>query len=156
MNNEFIKGTVALFQPENPENVGAIIRICDCFNFDLHIIEPIGFSFNSPLLKNKQLDYNTNITKHINFKEFLLYAKQRNSRVILFTPHTETEAKDMNFNSNDILLFGRESSGVPNDIASLCTNTVKFKIDSRARSLNLAISVGIGLYEYSKSICTFN
>lgn len=154
------RGNIALYQPENPENVGSIIRLCDCFEFDLHIIEPMGFIFNSPernsnlseflndsTVKNKRLDYNTNITLYDSFEHF--YDKWKNHRIVLFTPHTDSNITNFEFDKNDILLFGRESIGVPVDIASQCSNMIKFNISKRSRSLNLATSVGIGLYHYS-------
>lgn len=142
------RGRVALYQPENPENVGSIIRICDCFEFDLHIISPIGFPFDSPMIKAKKLDYNTSITVHDSFSDFLSYVKESNSNIVLFTPHTENTVENITFTQQDILLFGRESSGVPDNIAGLCHNMVKFQISPRSRSLNLAISVGIALHAF--------
>lgn len=150
------RGNIALYQPENPENVGSIIRLCHCFAFDLHIIRPLGFIFdslnkkewlNDPLIKNKRLDYETNITFYDSFTHFTNAFK--NHRIVLFTPHTTTNIKNILFTKNDVLLFGRESIGVTTDIASSCHLPVRFDIHPQSRSLNLATSVGIGLYTYT-------
>jgi tRNA (cytidine/uridine-2'-O-)-methyltransferase len=133
--------SIALYQPENPDNVGAIIRICDCFGLKLQIIEPTGFIFEAKVLKNKQLDYSTTIVTHKDFDAFLEYNTHK--RIVLFTPHTSTNIDEFRFSKFDVLLFGRESVGVPTSIAQYCNALVRLNIEPHARSLSLPSSVAI-------------
>ncbi|MGN6670458.1 MAG: tRNA (cytidine(34)-2'-O)-methyltransferase [Candidatus Nucleicultricaceae bacterium] len=138
---------IALYQPEIPQNTGTIMRICACFGVPLHIIHPSGFALNDRNLRRAGMDYISlsHITQHISQNHFL--DAHQNKRVILVTPHTETLYTHFEFKSDDILLFGSESSGVPPEIHARFEHKVKIPMIPECRSFNLAVSVGIVLSE---------
>lgn len=143
---------VALYQPDIPQNTGAIIRICACFNLPLDIIEPCGFIMDDQKLKRSAMDYGAlvDIKRHISFDEFLK-AKNKDHRLILFTTKGNESLANFVFNQDDILLFGRESSGVPEKVADTVSSKVFIPMPGNTRSLNLAVSVGISCFTAIKS-----
>ena len=106
--------SIALFEPEIPQNTGNILRTADCFNIEVHIIEPCGFIFGGSQMKRAAMDYLESVkyTLHHNFQSFLEYNK--NKRIILATTKATTEYTNFIFKPNDIILFGKESAGLPN------------------------------------------
>ena len=138
---------VALFEPELPPNVGAIIRTCACFNVPLIIIEPMGFVMQNKNFRRSKMDYNTNIEFMDSMDDFLV--KYKNVRKILLSPHCNLSIKYFNILSSDILIFGRESSGVDLEYTQQCDAVVKIPIDPRCRSFNLAASVAMTLAIYN-------
>jgi tRNA (cytidine/uridine-2'-O-)-methyltransferase len=134
---------VALYEPEIPQNVGAIMRTCACLNITLILIEPLGFTFMDRAFKRAKLDYNPDLIICSSIKEF--FENFSNERKILFSPHTKQNHRDFSFFSNDILFFGRESNGVETEIASKMDAIVSISMSERCRSLNLAMAVTIAL-----------
>ncbi len=138
---------LALFQPAIPQNVGACIRLGACFGTELHVIEPTGFRFDDRAMKRAALDYGPlgHMTRHAGWAEF-----QRDrgpGRLVLFTTKGATPLNDFVFQPDDILLFGSEPSGVPDFVHAAADARVVIPIAAEARSLNLAVSAGIGLFE---------
>ena len=138
---------IALYQPDIPQNTAAIIRLCSCFGSTLEIIEPCGFNLDDKRIKKVAMDYlnKVKIIKHKTYNDFLI--KKNNSRIILMTTKAKKVYTDFCFNKKDILLFGRESSGVPNEVHKKIKNKLKIKLNKDARSLNLAIAVAIASSE---------
>jgi tRNA (cytidine/uridine-2'-O-)-methyltransferase len=138
---------IVLFQPEIAGNVGSIIRCCACFNADLHIIEPCGFPFDLNRIKKSSLDYieHVKIIRHNSFQDFYEKNINLNNRLILATTKSDKNVFNFEFNENDFILFGQESSGVPDFIHQLALNRITIKMKNGQRSLNLAISCGIFL-----------
>lgn len=134
---------VALYEPEIPQNVGTIMRTCACFDVFLILIEPMGFLFTDRNFKRSKMDYSPNFEVLPSFSDF--YEKYQQSRIILFTPHCNTYLDNFEFQNNDILLFGRESNGVELSIAQKVSAMVNIPMKDDCRSINLAISVSIGL-----------
>ena len=135
---------ILLYQPDIAGNVGTIIRNCACFGFDLHIIEPCGFPFDLHRIKKSGLDYvnHVKIFRHNSFDEF--YEKEVNeNRIILATTKGSENYAKFNFKENDILMFGKESAGVPDEIAKKCHGRIVIPMKNNMRSLNVAISCGI-------------
>lgn len=137
---------VALYKPEIAGNVGSIIRTCACFGADLEIIEPCGFPFDMNRIKKSALDYihHVKITRHNSFDEF--YQKEvlkNDKRLVLATTKSQENYLDFSFAENDILLFGQESAGVPEEIHQKCQEKVTIKMKNEMRSLNLAVSCAI-------------
>ena len=134
---------IALYQPDIPQNTAAIIRLASCFNLKVHIIEPCGFSLDDSRFKRVAMDYKklVNIMRYEDFKLF----KQKNlrSRIILITTKAKKSYHKFNFKENDILLFGRESAGVPEKIHNEIFDKLKVPMSGKARSLNVAITVAI-------------
>lgn len=131
---------LALYQPEIPQNTGTLLRLSACLGVPLHIIEPCGFVWSNRHLQRSGMDYveASLHTRHPDFASFR--AHTTGQRLILITTDAELSYRDMVFQPHDILLCGRESSGVPNDIAALCDASVIIPMRPPCRSLNLAVA----------------
>ena len=141
---------IALFEPDIPQNTAAIIRTCSCLGAKLEIIEPCGFLFSDKRFKRVVMDYmdKSEIKFYQSVEEFFKYKK--NERVILMTTKASGSYTEFKFNKNDTILFGRESSGVPEEVHEFVNNRLKIPMETNKRSLNLASSVAIILAECLK------
>jgi len=138
---------LALFQPAIPQNVGACIRLSACFGVELHVIEPAGFRFDDRNMKRAALDYGPlgHMTRH---SDWAAFQRDRGpGRLVLFTTMGATPLHDFVFQPKDVLLFGSEPSGAPDFVHATADARVVIPIRPEARSLNLAVSAGIGLFE---------
>ncbi|MAI15147.1 MAG: tRNA methyltransferase [Rhodospirillaceae bacterium] len=138
---------LALFQPDIPQNTGAIIRLTVCFGIPLDIIEPCGFILSDAKLRRSSMDYLNlaNIERHISWDAFIKERKQ--SRLVLITTRAEDSLNQFAFDNNDTLILGRESSGVPQEVHNAIPEKVRIPMDKKARSLNVSIAAGIILWE---------
>ncbi len=137
---------VVLFQPDIAGNVGTIIRTCVCFDVELHIIEPCGFPFDVQRVKKSALDYfdKAKIFRHDSFEDF--FANEitaKNQRLVLASTKASKDYREFEFAQNDVLMFGRESAGVPDDVALKAHHRIFIPMKNNMRSLNVAISCGI-------------
>ena len=134
---------IALYKPDIPQNTAAIIRLSACLNLKIHIIEPCGFDLHDPRFKRVVMDYLgfSKIFKYENYNDF---SKRNNKRrIVLMTTKAKKNYHKFNFKKNDILLFGRESAGVPESLHKTIKNKVKVPMNKKTRSLNVAMSVAI-------------
>jgi tRNA (cytidine/uridine-2'-O-)-methyltransferase len=140
---------IALYQPDIPHNTGALIRLAACMGTTLHIIEPAGFRLDDKALKRSALDYEylAALRRHISWDTFLSEAKQQNRRLILATTKAGTSYLNTAYDTSDIMLFGRESSGVPENVHQTVDLRVTIPMMGTARSLNLALSAAMILGE---------
>lgn len=138
---------LALYQPDIPQNVGAVIRLSACFGAALHIIEPCGFIFDMSRIKKAALDYvhHADIIRHSSFEAFL--KEKPAGRLVLFSTKATSAYDQYQFAPDDILLFGRESAGVPEDVVAAADASVRIPMRSGMRSLNVAQTAAIGLSE---------
>ena len=138
---------IALYEPDIPQNTASIIRLCSCLGSNLEIIEPCGFLFSDKRFKRVVMDYMDfeKIKFFKNSKEF--FNKKKNERIILITTKAEKSYTKFKFKSNDTILFGRESAGVPESIHHQVYERLKIPMILNKRSLNLANSVAIILSE---------
>ena len=138
---------LALFQPAIPQNVGACIRLGACFGVELHVIEPTGFRFDDRAMKRAALDYGSlaHMKRHADWEAF--QCDRGPGRLVLFTTKGATPLNDFVFQPDDVLLFGSEPSGAPDFVHAAADARVVIPIAAEARSLNLAVSAGIGLFE---------
>jgi tRNA (cytidine/uridine-2'-O-)-methyltransferase len=137
---------IALFQPEIAGNVGTIIRTCVCFDMELHIIEPCGFPFDMNRIRKSALDYINfaKIFRHNSFADFFASEiEEKDQRLVLATTKGSEKYRDFKFEENDIILFGQESAGVPDEIFEKASHRVFIPMKNQMRSLNIAISCGI-------------
>ena len=134
---------IALYKPDIPQNTAAIIRLGSCLNLKLHIIEPCGFDLNDLRFKRVVMDYIgfSNIFRYEDFKQFK--DKNLKSRIVLMTTKAKKAYYKFKFQKNDILLFGRESAGVPKVLHSKIKHRIKIPISKKTRSLNVAMTVAI-------------
>ena len=138
---------LALFQPDIPQNVGACIRLSACFGVELHVIEPTGFRFDDRAMKRAALDYGplSHLTRHPDWDAF--QAARGTGRLVLFTTKAAGTLSDFRFERDDMLLFGRETAGVPDYVHAAADARVFIPIRPETRSLNLSVSAGIALWE---------
>ena len=151
---------VALFEPRIPQNTGTIGRSCLAFNMSLDIIKPTGFSFEDKFLKRAGLDYWANVDLNL-FESFDDYKNTFiNSRFIALTKKSCNSISSIIYQNTDILLFGREDTGLPDNIIKKCELVAGIPMpggvnqlnDGGVRSLNLSVACGIALYEAQKQI----
>jgi tRNA (cytidine/uridine-2'-O-)-methyltransferase len=138
-----------LFQPDIPQNLGAIIRLCACFGLPLDIVEPCGFPLTDARAKRAALDYGPEafITRHISWEAFLESDEAQAGRLVLFTTKGSAPLQEFSFSDKDLLVFGRESAGVPESVAAAIPLKVRIPLRPETRSLNVAMSAGIAAFE---------
>ena len=141
---------IALFEPDIPQNTAAIIRSCACLGAKLEIIEPCGFLLSDKRFKRIVMDYMDE--KNINFYQSsdIFFNSKKNQRIILMTTKASISYVDFKFEKDDTILFGRESSGVPEKVHKKLKYKLKIPMENNKRSLNLASSVAIILAECLK------
>lgn len=140
---------VILFQPEIPPNTGNVIRLCANAGASLHLIRPLGFELDHAKLRRAGLDYHefVNVLAYDDF-DACLAALQR-PRVFAFTSHAPRRYTDTRFADGDAFLFGRETSGLPDEILATIPEAQRLRLPMQPdnRSLNLSNSVAIAVYE---------
>ena len=143
---------IVLYKPDIPQNTAAIIRLGACLNLKIHLIEPCGFNLNDKRFERVVMDYLglCDVIRHTDFKTFL--NKYRKSRIVLMTTRAKKIYHKFKFKKNDMLLFGRESAGVPKNVHEKVTERLKIPMIKNKRSLNLASSVAIILAEQIRKI----
>ncbi|MEY2975956.1 MAG: tRNA (cytidine(34)-2'-O)-methyltransferase [Prochlorotrichaceae cyanobacterium] len=152
--------SVVLFQPQIPPNTGNIARTCAATQTPLHLIGPLGFEISDRYLKRAGLDYwpAVDLHQHLSWEDFQqTFTPILNTRLIGFTTRGEHNYTHFTFQPSDRLLFGRETSGLPESVLQACTETVFIPIDySQVRSLNLSVSVAVALFEARRQLGLLN
>jgi len=138
---------IVLYQPDIAGNLGAAMRLCACFDVPLEVIEPCGFPLTAKALRRTAMDYGAPnaLIRHKNWGTFV--AAREPGRLILLTTKAATALHDFQFQSCDTLLFGRESAGVPEHIHAAADARIIIPMTTGVRSLNLANSASIALFE---------
>ena len=134
---------IALYKPDIPQNTAAIIRLGACLSLKIHIIEPCGFNLHDSRVKRVVMDYIglSKIFRYQDYGDFI--NKNKKKRIILMTTKANKHYHKFKFKKNDILLFGRESAGVPNNLHKTIKDKIKIPMNKKTRSLNVAMSVAI-------------
>ena len=147
---------IALYQPDIPQNTGAKIRLCSCFDVKLEIIEPCGFVFDEKRIKRVAMDYydSAKIIKHKSYDDFL--KDKKNSRLILMTTRAKKSYYKFKFKPMDVILFGRESAGVPEKVHKQAHQSLKIPLKNKSRSLNIVTVAAITIAEALKQNYFFN
>jgi tRNA (cytidine/uridine-2'-O-)-methyltransferase len=138
---------IALFEPEIAGNVGAVLRLGACLGTAVDLIEPMGFVWEDRRVRRAAMDYidHVEVVRHAGFAAFL--ATLGSARLVLFTTKAEQSAYDFAFQPDDVLLFGKESAGVPATVVAACHARVRLPIRAEVRSMNLAMAAGLALGE---------
>ncbi|MFM5953870.1 MAG: tRNA (cytidine(34)-2'-O)-methyltransferase [Novosphingobium sp.] len=138
---------IALFEPEIAGNVGAVLRLGACLGAGVDLIEPLGFEWDDRRVRRAAMDYidHVEIVQHGSFAAFQEAVGA--GRVILFTTKAAQSAYDFAFRPDDVLLFGKESAGVPDPVAAACDARVRLPIRPEVRSMNLAMAAALALGE---------
>ena len=143
---------IALFEPDIPQNTAAIIRTCACLGAKLEIIEPCGFLLSDKRFKRVVMDYMDLDQVEFYQSSEKFFEKKQNQRIVLMTTKGSISYTKFKFKSDDTILFGRESAGVPEKVHKLIKDRLKIPMNSNARSLNIASSVAIVLAESLRQI----
>jgi tRNA (cytidine/uridine-2'-O-)-methyltransferase len=140
---------IALFQPDIPQNTGTILRLCACLGVAAHIIEPAGFPVSDRHFRRAGMDYldQVTITRHDSWSKFQQWRNDGAYRLVLFTTKADGSYLDYRYQAADILMFGRESAGVPDEVATSADARVVIPIRPGLRSLNVAMAAAMALGE---------
>jgi tRNA (cytidine/uridine-2'-O-)-methyltransferase len=134
---------IALYKPDIPQNTAAIIRLGACLNFKVHLIEPCGFNLNDSRFKRVVMDY-IGFSKIFRYEDYDMFVKKnKKSRIILMSTKAKKLYHHFKFKKDDMLMFGRESAGVPEALHREIRNRLKIPISKKTRSLNVAMTVAI-------------
>ncbi|MGW8190738.1 tRNA (cytidine(34)-2'-O)-methyltransferase [Sphingomonas hankookensis] len=138
---------IALYEPEIAGNVGAVMRLGACLGVAVDLIEPLGFAWDDRRVRRTAMDYidHVSVTRHAGFTAF--QDARASSRLVLFTTKATQSAYDFRFAADDVLLFGKESAGVPQGVADSCDVALRLPIRAEVRSMNLATAAALALGE---------
>lgn len=136
---------LVLFQPDIAQNTGTMMRLCACVDLPIDIIEPCGFIFNDKAMRRAGMDYldMVDYRRHNSWADFLKYREEHPDeygRIVLMTTKASQPYVDFKFQDNDIILMGRESAGVPEEVHQIADARVIIPMNENARSINVAVS----------------
>lgn len=137
---------LALYEPDIPQNTGTLLRLAACFGLPVDIIEPCGFVFGEKQMRRAGMDYLSlvNYTRHESWHDFF---DSHQGRIVLLTTKGAMPHTDFEFQSDDILLLGRESAGVPDDVHNAADTRLRIPMRANTRSINVAMAGAIVLGE---------
>jgi tRNA (cytidine/uridine-2'-O-)-methyltransferase len=136
---------IALYQPDIAGNTGTILRLAACLGFEVDIIEPAGFDLSDRNLKRAGMDYlsTSKLTRHVNWQQFEEWRATTDRRLVLASTKAAAPYTSLTYQDNDILLFGRESAGVPDHVHDASNQRIIIPMVDGQRSINLALSVAM-------------
>jgi tRNA (cytidine/uridine-2'-O-)-methyltransferase len=145
---------IALFEPEIAGNVGAVMRLAACLGAAVDLIEPLGFAWDDRRVRRTAMDYidHVTVTRHADFDAFRCTIGS--SRLVLFTTKSSQSSYAFTYQPGDVLLFGKESAGVPVVVAEACDARVRIPMWPQVRSMNLASSAALALGEALRQTAT--
>ncbi|WP_159950379.1 tRNA (cytidine(34)-2'-O)-methyltransferase [Rhizobium sp. 18065] len=136
---------IALFQPDIPGNTGTILRLAACLGLKVDIIEPAGFVLSDKNLKRAGMDYLASVamTRHVNWEQFDQWRRSENHRLVLASTKAAEPYTGFSYQPDDILLFGRESAGVPDHVHDMADARIIIPMVEGQRSINVAMSAAM-------------
>ncbi|HWA19781.1 MAG TPA: tRNA (cytidine(34)-2'-O)-methyltransferase [Devosia sp.] len=140
---------LALYQPDIAQNTGTVLRLSACLGFAMHIIHPTGFAYSRRELKRGGLDYldQASVTEHDSYAHFDSWRRSAGKRMVLLTTKTRASTYDARFAEGDVLVFGRESAGVPDSVARDAELKLRIPMREGLRSINVAMSAAMAMSE---------
>jgi tRNA (cytidine/uridine-2'-O-)-methyltransferase len=140
---------IALFQPDIPQNTGTILRLCACMNVEAHIIEPAGFPVSDRHFRRAGMDYldQVRIVRHVAWETFENWRHRAGVRLLLLTTKASKSYLDCRYAEADIMLFGRESAGVPDEVFAAADERLRIPMQGGMRSINVAMAAAMALGE---------
>ena len=140
---------LALYQPDIPQNTGTILRLCGCLGVEAHIIEPAGFPSSDRAFRRAGMDYldAVAIIRHASWPDFEAWRRREACRLILFTTQASKSYLEFSFAPDDVLLFGRESAGVPGMVHAAADARLLIPMRPGMRSLNVAMAAALAVGE---------
>jgi tRNA (cytidine/uridine-2'-O-)-methyltransferase len=145
---------IALFQPDIPQNTGTILRLCACLDMAAHIIEPAGFPFSDRLFRRAGMDYldHVSVTRHDSWSKFQDWRTSQGYRLLLFTTKGATNYLDFRYEPSDILLLGRETAGVTDEVVAAADARLVIPVKPGLRSLNVAMATAMAAGEALRQV----
>ena len=145
---------IALFQPDIAQNSGTILRLCACLGIEAHISEPAGFPTSDRAFRRAGMDYLDQVTleRHADWHAVDGWRRAKNLRLVLFTTRATTSYLDHAFAPNDILLFGRESLGIPDDVFAAADIRLLIPMRPGLRSVNVAMACAMAVGEAMRQL----
>jgi tRNA (cytidine/uridine-2'-O-)-methyltransferase len=136
---------IALYEPDIPQNTGTILRTCACLGLETHIVEPAGFPVTDRAFRRAGMDYLDQVTivRHADFAGFDAWRRQARLTLVLMTTAAERHYLDHGFADDQIILFGRESAGVPQAVHDAADVRLVIPVREGLRSLNIAVSMAM-------------
>lgn len=136
---------IALYEPDIPQNTGTILRLCACLGAEAHIVEPAGFPVTDRAFRRAGMDYLDRVTivRHASFAAFEDWRRREGLGLVLLTTAAETSYLDHAYNPQEVLLFGRESAGVPEAVHRAADTRLRIPIRPGLRSLNIAVAAAM-------------
>jgi tRNA (cytidine/uridine-2'-O-)-methyltransferase len=140
---------IALYQPDIPQNTGTILRLCACLDIEAHIIAPAGFPTSDRAFRRAGMDYldAVALVRHTSWQAFESWRRTQGCRLALFTTHSTLSYLDYRYRADDVLLFGRESAGVPPEVHEVADARLIIPMRSGLRSLNVAVAAAMATGE---------
>jgi tRNA (cytidine/uridine-2'-O-)-methyltransferase len=140
---------IALFEPDIPQNTGTILRLAACFGVEAHLIEPAGFPVSDRAFRRAGMDYldAVKLMRHASWDAFEEWRRPQGVRLVLFTTRATTSYLDHRYERGDILLFGRESAGVPDHVHAAADVRLRIPMQPGLRSLNVAVTCAMAVGE---------
>jgi tRNA (cytidine/uridine-2'-O-)-methyltransferase len=140
---------LALYEPDIAQNTGTILRLCACLGVAAHIIEPAGFPVSDRAFRRAGMDYLDQVTlrRHSSWAVFDAWRRGERHKLLLFTTRAARSYLDHSFAADDILLFGRESAGVPEDVHAAADARLTIPMRPGLRSLNVAMATAMAAGE---------
>lgn len=140
---------IALYQPDIAQNTGTILRLAACFGLEAHIIEPAGFPTTDRAFRRAGMDYldQVQLMRHVTWAAFEAWRRERTLRLVLFTTRGERSYLEHRFDEGDILLFGRESAGVPEEVHAAADARLVIPMRPGLRSVNVAMACAMAVGE---------
>ena len=140
---------IALYEPDIPQNTGTILRTCACLGLEAHIIEPAGFPVTDRAFRRAGMDYLDAVTivRHRSWRDFATWRNRGGHRLLLFTTGAARSYLDHRYRADDVLLFGRESAGVPAHVHDDADARLKIPMREGMRSLNVAVAAAMAAGE---------
>ena len=142
---------IAAFEPDLAPNLGSLVRLGVCFDAPVHVIEPCGFPFSLKLLAKRALDYAEKAEIH-HHDDWTTFNQARTGRLVLLTTKAQDDLWDFEFQRGDVLMVGRESAGVPDDVAAQADHRLRINMPGDGRSLNVAIAASIAVAEATRQL----
>jgi tRNA (cytidine/uridine-2'-O-)-methyltransferase len=145
---------IALFEPDIPQNTGTMLRLAACLGLEAHLIEPAGFPVSDRAFRRAGMDYldQVALTRHSSWPEFERWRTTQGLRLVLFTTKATASYLDHRYGPHDILLFGRESAGVPKRVHDAAQVRLRIPMRDGMRSLNVAVTCAMAVGEALRQI----
>ena len=145
---------IALYEPDIPQNTGTILRLAACLGVEAHIIEPAGFPVTDRAFRRAGMDYldQVALVRHLDWHAFEAWRRNESLRLILFTTRARISYLEHTYGRGDVLLFGRESAGVPEEVHNAADARLVIPIRPGLRSLNVAMAAAMALGEALRQV----